>query len=297
MGRQHGSHDHERRQPQGPISCIGRSQPPPEGTPTLETGVKIILGSIVGVVLFFLLVIMGVSLIMISGDRNSLATEIGVLEFQRDGLLEERDSLSDDNSALSSDVTRLTGEKNSLTAERDALTGELRQAQSENDDVSRRLADAEGSVESLTSDLEEARESLSEANSELSSLTTTNNGLQMFRDSVQGFWGVSADKTLTIDYAFGGGSEIYPIVAIHSYRQPDPVFLVVEDISFLTSEEISSLNIVEALTWEESRTSLRFEVDLDQGRSTLTRGSYFASILFNVDTEFEHVTYLDFNVE
>ena len=258
---------------------------------------KIILGSIVGTVLFFLLAIMGVSLILISGDRNSLATEIGVLEFQRDGLLEERDSLSDENSALSSDVTRLTGEKNSLTAERDGLTGELRQAQSENDDISRRLADAEGSVESLTSDLEEARESLSEANSQLSTVTDAANELEAFRGSLQGFWGISSDKVLTVDVPFGAGSTLYPLIAVHSYRQLEPLFIVVEDSSFLSKEEISSLNIVEALTWEETRTSIRFEVDLNQGRSTLTRGSYFASILFNVDTEFEHVTYLDFNVE
>ena len=241
--------------------------------------------------------IMGVSLIMISGDRNALSTENGVLVFERDGLLDEKDSLLAENSSLSSDVTRLTGEKNALTTERDGLSGDLQQARSENDDLSRMLADSEESVESLTGDLQQARDLLSEANSQVSSLTTTNNGLQTFRDSVQGYWGVSEDKTLTVDYAFGGGSELYPIIAIHSYRQPDPIFLIVEDSSFLTNEEISSLNIVEALTWEETRTSLRFAVDLDHGRSTLTRGSYFASILFNVDTEFEHVTYLDFSVE
>lgn len=257
---------------------------------------KIILGVVVAIGALAL-GLMGLWLVMVSGDRNALATENGVLTFERDGLLAENETLTAENSSLSSEVTRLKGERDDLTAERDSVTGDLRQAQSENDDLSRRLSDSEENVESLTTDLDDARNSLSELNTQLSSLNTENMGLESFRDSIQGYWAIAEDKTLTVDIPFNSGPELFPLVYVYSYRQLDPVFIVVEDSSFFSSEEISALNIVEALTWEETRTSLSFEVDLSLGRSTLTRGAYYAAILFNVDTEFELVTYLDFSVE
>ena len=220
-----------------------------------------------------------------------------MLAFERDDLLVEKEALTAENSSLSSEVTRLKGERDALTAEKDTLAGDLRQAQTENDDLSRRLSDSEENADSLTTDLNEARGSLSELNTQLSSLNTENMGLESFRDSIQGYWAVAEDKTLTVDIPFSSGSQLFPLVYFYSYRQADPVFIVVEDSSFFSLEEISALNIVEALIWEETRTSLSFEVDLSLGRSTLTRGSYYAAILFDVDTEFELVTYLDFSVE
>ena len=257
---------------------------------------KIILGIVVAISALAL-GLMGLWLVMVSGDRNTLATENGVLAFERDDLLVEKEALTAENSSLSSEVTRLKGERDALTTEKDSLGGDLRQAQSENDDLSRQLSDSEENVDSLTTDLSDARDSLSELNTQLSSLTTENKGLESFRDSIQGYWAIAEDKTLTVDIPFSSGSELFPLVYFYSYRQTDPVFIVVEDSSFFSLEEISALNIVEALRWEETRTSLSFEVDLNVGRSTLTRGAYYAAILFDVDTEFELVTYLDFSVE
>ena len=257
---------------------------------------KIVLGVVV-VASALGMGLMGLWLVMVSGERNELATENGVLAFERDGLLAEKEALTDENSDLSSEVSRLKTERDALTSEKDSLAADLRREQSEKDDLSRRLSDSENDVESLTEDLGDARDSVSELNTRISALNTENMGLESFRESIQGYWAISEDKTLTVDIPFSNGSDLFPLVYFYSYRQLDPVFIVVEDTSFFSTDEISALNIVEALRWEETRTSLSFEVDLGLGRSTLTRGAYYAAILFNVETEFELVTYLDFSVE
>ena len=237
-------------------------------------------------------------------ENETLTAEKNRLGLERDLVAEEKASLTTERDSLRRELEGAQTQNGTLaqrlanTAERVvSLTGELKETQAQNGVLTQRQASSENRVESLASELDEARDSLVEVISQFSALEDTKKELEAFQDSLQGYWGISADDILTVDIPFTSDFSSLPAIYVYSYEQSDHVFIALEDSSSFTSAENSSLKTVEALTWDETSSSIRFEVDLSKGRAKLSRGTYYMVIFFDFDTEYETVTYLDFTVK
>ena len=256
----------------------------------------------------------------LASERDDLASEKEALTADKDRLTSARDSLTEENDSLTEEVSSLTTERDFLTRELNesqtqkevlsqrlantaervvSSSEELDEAKAQNAALVQRLANTEESVGSLTRELEDAQDSLTGVNSQLASLNNTKRELEAFQDSLQGYWSISADNVLTLSFPFNASFyDFDPFVYVSSYRQSDEyVFTIVEDSSIFTSSEISSFKMVEAQTWDETRNSIRLEVDLSKGRAKLSEGAYYFALVFNRGTEYESFTYLDFTVE